>query len=245
MSQSSSHLVLLRLDRLEVGKAECVNLLGVRVESRLHPDRKPIGGVAARRGRKPRLLAGPGLGLVGQVIAEASPGRIDRGLDRIPRHAGDRRRRPGPSRSRGCRPAPSPASARSARSPGARARRRRFDRRRRPRRGSRCTGRPRPGRRSHRARMRSTRSALSPGWYWAISAGQICGPAMWSRASWYCFWASASRWFSQTRIRRSRVMTCSGSSPSAGIFCASARVSRKAASSAARPAAPRSGQRSP
>ena len=43
---------------------------------------------------------------------------------------------------------------------------------------------------------------------------------------------------------RSRVITCSGSSPSAGISRASASAERYAASSAARPSGPRSGQRS-
>ena len=134
MAEAARDLVLLGLDRLEVGQAEGVDLLGGRVEGGLHADGEPIGGIAARAW--PR---GPAAG----VRAARTRRRGSRAAG-----AGRRRRAPRPRRRtravlvgdldhRGRRRlggGQSPAGARSARSRGAPARR------------PRCGHRPRPPR---------------------------------------------------------------------------------------------------
>ena len=57
--------------------------LGGLVERGLHPDREPVGGLAARRGRDPRLLAGLRLVVLDEEVAQASQARINRRLDRL------------------------------------------------------------------------------------------------------------------------------------------------------------------
>ena len=64
MAKAVGDLVLLGLDRLEVRETEGVHLLGGGVHRGLHPDREPVGLVAAGRRRDPRLLAGMRLVLV-------------------------------------------------------------------------------------------------------------------------------------------------------------------------------------
>ena len=75
MAETVSDLVLLGLDRLQVRQAEGVDLIGVRVERRLHSDRQPIRGVAAGRCRDARLRPGVGLVLVREVVAQAAQRR--------------------------------------------------------------------------------------------------------------------------------------------------------------------------